>query len=78
MSEIKKVFYNLFWQNQSCQNLFMLSKEELLETTTIGEGENAFSYSLPRITIPRWLGRPTHQLARICNPCTNDMKTKTK
>ncbi len=51
MSEIKKVFYNLFWQNQSCQNLFMLSKEELLETTTIGEGENAFSYSLPRITI---------------------------
>ncbi|OYU82485.1 MAG: hypothetical protein CFE24_15385 [Flavobacterium sp. BFFFF2] len=29
----------------------MLSKEELLETTTIGEGENAFSYSLPRITL---------------------------
>ncbi|PDS24593.1 hypothetical protein [Flavobacterium branchiophilum] len=29
----------------------MLSKEELLETTTIGDGENAFSYSLPRITI---------------------------
>lgn len=51
MSEIKKVFYNLFWQNQSCQNLFMLSKEELLETTTIGNDENAFSYSLPRITI---------------------------
>lgn len=51
MSEIKKVFYNLFRQNQSCQNLFMLSKEELLETTIIGEGENAFSYSLPRITI---------------------------
>lgn len=51
MSEIKKVFYNLFWQNQSCQNLFMLSKEELLETTTIGNDDNAFSYSLPRITI---------------------------
>lgn len=51
MTEIKKVFYNLFWQNQSCQNLFMLSKEELLETTTIGNDENAFSYSLPRITI---------------------------
>ncbi len=51
MTETKKVFYNLFWQNQSCQNLFMLSKEELLETTTIGDGENAFSYSLPRITI---------------------------
>ena len=51
MSEIKKVFYNLFWQNQSCQNLFMLSKEELLETTTIGNDENAFSYSLPRIII---------------------------
>ena len=51
MPEIKKVFYNLFWQNQSCQNLFMLSKEELLETTTIGNDENAFNYSLPRITI---------------------------
>lgn len=51
MSETKKIFYNLFWQNQACQNLFMLSKEELLETTTIGNGDNAFSYSLPRIII---------------------------
>jgi hypothetical protein len=51
MSEIIKKFYNLFWQNKSCQNLFLLSKEELLDTTTIGSGANAFTFSLPRIII---------------------------
>jgi len=51
MSDVKKKFYNLFWQNQSCQNLFLLSKEELLETSTIGDGENAFVYTTNRIII---------------------------
>jgi len=51
MSDISKKFYNLFWQNKTCQNLFLLSKEELLDTTTIGSGEKTLSYSLPRIII---------------------------
>ena len=35
MSEIKKKFYNLFWKNKSCQNLFLLSKEEFLDTKEV-------------------------------------------
>lgn len=51
MSLVRKKFYNIFWQNNSCQNLFLLSKEELLETTSIGTDENPFSYSLNRVII---------------------------
>lgn len=51
MSLIRKQFYNIFWKNNSCQNLFLLSKEELLETTSIGTDEHPFSYSLNRIII---------------------------
>ncbi len=51
MSLIRKKFYNIFWQNKSCQNLFLLSKEELLETTSIGTDDNPFSYSLNRVII---------------------------
>lgn len=51
MSEIKKKFYNIFWQNESCQNLFLLSKEELLETRTYGSEEHSFSFSTNKIII---------------------------
>ena len=51
MSTIKKKFYHHFWHNQSCQNLFLLSKEALLETKTFGSGKNTFSYSTNRIII---------------------------
>ncbi|HBX51551.1 MAG: hypothetical protein A2275_04965 [Bacteroidetes bacterium RIFOXYA12_FULL_35_11] len=51
MSEIKKIFYNLFWQNKACQNLFLLSKEELLDTKTLTHEENFTSVSMPRIII---------------------------
>lgn len=51
MSEIIKKFYNIFWQNKTCQNLFLLSKEELLETRTYGSGKNALSFSTNKIII---------------------------
>ncbi len=51
MSVIKKTFYNIFWQNKSCQNLFLLSKEELLETISFGSENNSFTYSSNRIII---------------------------
>lgn len=51
MSDITKKFYNLFWQNQSCQNLFLLSKEELLETKTFGSENKLFSFSTNRVII---------------------------
>ncbi len=44
-------FYNLFWKNKTCRNLFLLSKEELLETSTFGTEQNYFSYSSNRIII---------------------------
>lgn len=51
MTETEKIFYNFFWQNKFCQNLFLLSKEELLETFQYEfEGQKG-GYSLPRIII---------------------------
>ena len=51
MTEIEKIFFNFFWQNKFCQNLFLLSKEELLETFEYEfEGQKG-GYSLPRIII---------------------------
>jgi hypothetical protein len=51
MSIIKKKFYHLFWNNPSCQNLFLLSKEELLETKTFGEDKSPFTFSTNRIIV---------------------------
>lgn len=51
MSLITKKFYNLFWKDQTCQNLFLLSKEELLDTKTLDVDGKSFHYSLPRIII---------------------------
>jgi hypothetical protein len=52
MSEIKDIFYNLFWQNKACQNLFLLSKEELLDTKSIPIIDiDSRSISFPRIII---------------------------
>lgn len=47
----KKKFYHLFWNNPSCQNLFLLSKEELLETRIFGNEEFSFSFSTNRIIV---------------------------
>ena len=51
MSETKAVFYNLFWQNKACRNLFLLSKEEFLDTKNITIDKNAVSISFPRIIL---------------------------
>ena len=51
MSILQSKFYNIFWQNKSCRNLFLLSKEELLETATLGTENNSLSYTSNRIII---------------------------
>lgn len=51
MTLIKKKFYNLFWNNRSCQNLFLLSKEELLDSHILNISEKPINYSFPRIII---------------------------
>lgn len=51
MTTIQKQFYRIFWENEVCQNLFLLSKEELLETHEIGEGDKRLIYSTNRIII---------------------------
>ncbi len=51
MGQSRKVFYNLFWKNRACQNLFLLSKEELLDTKKIDFDGNSTSISFPRIII---------------------------
>lgn len=48
---ILDIFYNIFWQDKACQNLFMLSKNELLDTKTIEIDGNSSYLSLPRIII---------------------------
>ncbi|MES2288065.1 MAG: hypothetical protein V4547_20430 [Bacteroidota bacterium] len=51
MSATKEIFYNLFWQNIACRNLFLLSKEEFLDTKTIELEGNTTSISFPRIIL---------------------------
>ncbi len=51
MTAIKRKFYNIFWDNQSCQNIFLLSKEELLDSHTLNISEKPIQYSFPRIII---------------------------
>ena len=51
MSLIINQFYNLFWQNKACQNLFLLSKEELLDTKDLQFADDKYSLSTPRIIL---------------------------
>lgn len=51
MSIIKRKFYHHFWNNSACQNLFLLSKEELLETKSFGTDSNRLIYSTNRIIV---------------------------
>lgn len=51
MSDIKNVFYDLFWQSKACQNMFLLSKEELLDNIEIDILDIQKRISLPRIII---------------------------
>lgn len=51
MTEVKEIFYNIFWKTQACRNLFLLSKEELLDTKTIELEGIRTSVSFPRIII---------------------------
>lgn len=53
MSAIIEKFYNIFWQSKPCQNLFLLSKEELLDTITIGTEDNPFTCSSNKIIISK-------------------------
>ncbi|MCF8307949.1 MAG: hypothetical protein K9I68_02975 [Bacteroidales bacterium] len=73
MSEIKEIFYNLFWQNTACHNLFLLSKEELLDTKIIEIEDNSASVSLPRIIISNIESKEdfTHEKIRIRNENIN-------
>ena len=52
MSEIRDIFYNLFWQSKVCRNVFLLPKEELLDTQKLElDPELKVSVSFPRIII---------------------------
>lgn len=50
-ANILDIFYNIFWKDKACQNLFMLSKNELLDTKAIEFEGNRSYFSLPRIII---------------------------
>lgn len=51
MTTTIKIFYSFFWKNKSCQNLFLLSKEELLENISYDLDGTKINYTLPRIII---------------------------
>ena len=51
MSATKDVFYDLFWQSKACQNLFLLSKEELLDSVKLDVLGVSKQISFPRIII---------------------------
>jgi len=51
MSEITTKFYNIFWQNKACQNLFLLSKEEFLDRDIIPNGNKQTIVAYPRLIL---------------------------
>jgi hypothetical protein len=51
MSKSEKNFYDIFWQHKACRNLFLLSKEEFLDTKTFTFGEKPINVSFPRIIL---------------------------
>lgn len=51
MSAVEKKFYNLFWANAVCRQIFTLHKEQLLEKRDIDFGEQKRSYYLQRIIL---------------------------
>lgn len=46
-----KNFYNIFWKNRTCRNIFLLSKEELLETVLLGSENRSYTYSVNKLII---------------------------
>lgn len=73
MTEIKQIFYNLFWQDKACQNLFLLSKEELLDTKRLELESVSTSISLPRIIISNIQDKEdfNHKTIRFRNETNN-------
>lgn len=65
MSVTRDVFYNLFWQNKACQNLFLLSKEEFLDSKTITLEENSTTISFPRIILSNIQSKDEHLFDKI-------------
>ena len=51
MTEITTKFYNIFWQNKACQNLFLLSKEEFLDRDIIPNGDSQTVVAYPRLIL---------------------------
>jgi len=51
MSAITNKFNHLFFKNKACQNLFLLSKYELLETRNFGTEESPYNIPTNRIII---------------------------
>ena len=56
MSTQKEIFYNLFWKSQSCRNLFLLSKEELLDAHSFPILNKNIRFAFPRIILSNVTG----------------------
>lgn len=65
MSEIKKTFYNIFFQHKNCRNLFLLSKEELLDKNIVGEYPTRIEYPISRIIISNAFEDEYHETIRF-------------
>jgi len=50
-SVIIQKFFNLFWESKACQSLFLLSKEELLDTKEIPIENKTCKFSFSRIVL---------------------------
>lgn len=57
-SGVQQKFYNLFWSNEACQDMFLLHKEELLQKEEIPVGETKKHFYLKRFVISNSLKRP--------------------
>lgn len=64
-NSIIPIFKQLFWQNKTCRNLFLLSKLELLDTKEISYDGSTTYVSFPRIILSNINKGDEHELAKI-------------
>jgi hypothetical protein len=63
--QIKSTFFDLFWKHKAIQNLFLLSKEEFLDTKLFSYSEKPIPVTFPRIILSNITSKEDYNLSKI-------------
>lgn len=64
-SMTESTFFDLFWQHKAIQNLFLLSKEEFLDTKRFTFGDKPINISFPRIILSNIKSKEDYNHSKI-------------